>query len=378
MFSLCSVYVQCEVFAKLTMVDYVGGFLQAQGYPSTPADTVAAVLGAGVDTDCGGAGTPRWSNATLLALLTDASTTQRITPLVDASLRRLFTLRMRLGQFDPPSATPWGSYGLEHVDTPAHRALATDAALQGFVLLQNKNNALPLKASAKIAVLGPNSCSPSWQLGNYHERQTPAGVLVSPCAGLQQLASGPATHVTCVQPTGCTIGGNASCFSTISAAAIASSDVVLLFVGLDGSEEAEGHDKTSLLLPGTQQAMVTAAVAAVAAAKTQKTQKKQIVVVVMGGSAVDLSSIKANAAIDGIVWVGYPGQGGGVAIATALYGVVNRWGKSPFTWYDEGFCAAANLSDYRMRPDTVTGYVEKRRGATGACHVCVCVCVLYL
>ena len=36
------------------------------------------------------------------------------------------------------------------------------------------------------------------------------------------------------------------------AEAIAAADAVVLFVGLDGSQEAEGHDKTSLLLPGTQ------------------------------------------------------------------------------------------------------------------------------
>ena len=343
--------------------DYVGGFLDRNGYPATAADTVYAVLGAGVDTDCGGAGTPRWSNATLLSLLTNASTTKRITPVVDAALRRLFTVRMRLGHFDPPSATPWGTWGLEQVDTPDHRALALDAALQGFVLLQNNRGTtgsngstrgLPLDVHAKIAVLGPNILgNAGWQLGNYHERQVPHGVLVSPCVGMQQVAAASGV-VTCVQPKDCTIGGNASCFSAESATAIASADAVVLFVGLDGSQEAEGHDKTSLLLPGTQQAMVDAATDAVHRADPHK--KKTVVVVVMGGSAVDLSTLKANPTIDAIVWVGYPGQAGGVAIATALYGRENRWGKSPFTWYDEGFCRLANLSDYRMRPDVASGY----------------------
>ena len=89
-----------------------------------------AVLGAGVDTDCGGGGTPNWGNDTLLELMTNASTREMIEPLIDASLRRLFTVRMRLGHFDAPSLQPWGQYGLEHVDTPAHRELAMEAALQ--------------------------------------------------------------------------------------------------------------------------------------------------------------------------------------------------------------------------------------------------------
>jgi beta-glucosidase-like glycosyl hydrolase len=333
--------------------DYVGGFLESNGYPSSAADTVFAVLGAGVDTDCGGAGTPRWSNATLLGLLTNASTVARIKPLVDASLRRLFTLRMRLGHFDPPSATPWGEYGLEKVDTPAHRALAMDAALQGFVLLQNNNinsrskskAGLPLDPKAMIAVLGPNCMQTGWSLGNYHERQAPTGVVISPCLGLQQVAERAGGNATCVEPAECSIGGNASCFTSDSAAAIAASDAVVLFVGLDGTQEAEGRDKTSLTLPGTQLAMVEAAT------KQAKKKKMPVIVVVMGGSAVDLTSLKANTAIDAIVWVGYPGQASGAAIASALFGAVNRWGKSPFTWYNDGFCDVANLSDYRMRPN---------------------------
>jgi len=328
--------------------DYVGGFLRKEGFPSSPADTVRAVLEAGVDTDCGGGGTPNWSNETLLRLMTETSTSATITPLIDASLRRLFTVRMRLGHFDDPALQPWGSYSLERVDTPAHRELAMDAALQGFVLLMNERSALPL-TTAKLAVLGPNIKSGVWQLGNYHEKHWPHDLVVSPCQGLQQNSA--TQQVTCVVPDGCKIGGNASCFDSASAAAVAAADAVVLFVGLDGSQEAEGHDKMSLLLPGTQQEMVDAATAAVAADGFASASKKPVVVVVMGGSAVDLSSIKANPVVDAIVWVGYPGQAGGDAIAKALYGDENKWGKSPFTWYDESFCHAANLNDYRMRPD---------------------------
>jgi beta-glucosidase-like glycosyl hydrolase len=108
----------------------VGGFLRNHGYDASAASTVRAVLGAGVDTDCGGGTTPLWSNDTLLELMTNASTQETIEPLIDASLKRLFTVRMRLGQFDPPSIQPWGKYGLEQVDTAAHRELAMEAALQ--------------------------------------------------------------------------------------------------------------------------------------------------------------------------------------------------------------------------------------------------------
>jgi beta-glucosidase-like glycosyl hydrolase len=344
--------------------DYVGGFMRNAGIPADAADVVRAVLGAGVDTDCGGGTTPNWSNDTLLRLLTNASTSPSITPLVDAALGRLFTVRMRLGQFDDASLQPWGGYGLEVVDTPAHRALATDAALQGFVLLKHEHATLPLKRSARLAVLGPNTQSGSWALGNYHERKAPPGLVLSPCHGLAAAADASVGgQVTCSTPPGCSIGGNATCFDAASRSAVEAADAVVLFVGLDGTQEAEGRDKTSLRLPGTQQAMVASAIAAATSADADP---KPVVVVVMGGSAVDLSTIAASPAVHAIVWVGYPGQAAGAAIASALHGA-NRWGKLPITFYDQGFCAAANLSDYRMRPDATTGYPGRtHRFYTGA------------
>lgn len=41
-----------------------------------------------------------------------------------------------VGLMDPPSRIPYSAYGPERVDTPLHRQLAYEAALQGIVLLQ--------------------------------------------------------------------------------------------------------------------------------------------------------------------------------------------------------------------------------------------------
>ena len=113
---------------------------------------------------------------------------------------------------------------LLQVDTPEHRALALDAALQGFVLMRNDppqhtgagdssgaggGNVLPLGPATKLAVLGPNAAGGSgtqWQLGNYHERAEPPGVLQSPCSALAAMAGngGGAAQVTCPGADGCT------------------------------------------------------------------------------------------------------------------------------------------------------------------------------
>lgn len=231
------------------------------------------------------------------------------------------------------------------VDTAQHRALAHDAALQGFVLLKNDGHTLPLTRNARIAVLGPHAQSTIALLGNYHERTPP--FCVSPCAGMGAAAVAP-DHVTCVVPAGCSIGGNATCFDSAAAVAVKNADVTVLVLGLDQSQEAEGHDRRNLSLPGTQLDLV--------AKVTATAGGKPVVVLLASGSALDVAVLQRDAAVGAIAWVGYPGEASGEAIASAVFGDTNKWGKLPMTWYDGSFCDDVNLSDYRMRPDAATGY----------------------
>ena len=56
------------------------------------------------------------------------------------------------------------------------------------------------------------------------------------------------------------------------------------------------------------------------------------------------------------MWVGYPGQSGGAAIADAIFGVTVPSSKLAMTWYPQSFADTVALSDYRMRPDAASGY----------------------
>ena len=59
---------------------------------------------------------------------------------LDTSLVRVWSKAFRLGVVDqglPDNPSPWSKLGAEAVDTPAHRSLALEAALQGIVLLKN-------------------------------------------------------------------------------------------------------------------------------------------------------------------------------------------------------------------------------------------------
>jgi len=88
---------------------------------------------------------------------------------IDASVKRLFTLRFKLGMFDDPSHVKYAQIKEDALESPQHKALALKMAQQSMVLLKNENNTLPLnKNNQKIAVVGPNADNKISILGNYN------------------------------------------------------------------------------------------------------------------------------------------------------------------------------------------------------------------
>ena len=87
---------------------------------------------------------------------------------LDVALRRLFYLRFKLGQFDPPERVPYAQIPPSACDTPADRELALKDARESLVLLKN-DGALPWKAAdlQRVAILGPTADNADALLGNY-------------------------------------------------------------------------------------------------------------------------------------------------------------------------------------------------------------------
>jgi beta-glucosidase len=133
-------------------------------YHKTHKDSVTSAVDGvmhGTDIECGTSVYYTLINAVKQGLITEAQ--------IDVSLRRLFTIRYRLGMFDPPSMVKYTNAPATTLEAPEHKALAVKMAQQSIVLLKNQNSTLPLrKTIKKIAVVGPNADNRVAVLGNYN------------------------------------------------------------------------------------------------------------------------------------------------------------------------------------------------------------------
>eukprot|EP01018_Ginkgo_biloba_P014421 Gb_10190 [translate_table: standard] len=124
-------------------------------------------------------------------------------------------------------------------------------------------------------------------------------------------------------------------------------DATVMVMGLDLSWEAESLDREDLLLPGSQMELVTTIANA---------SKGPVILVIMSAGCIDVTFAQNVKKIAGILWVGYPGEGGGDAIAQVIFGSYNPGGRLPMTWYPQQYVETVNMTDMNMRADRLTGF----------------------
>ncbi|MBP5743921.1 MAG: glycoside hydrolase family 3 C-terminal domain-containing protein [Oscillospiraceae bacterium] len=321
-------------------------FHQNHGVTGMPVESVTLALKAGCDLNCG-CTYQHILKALELGMISEEDITR--------SAVRLFTTRFLLGTLGE-EGSEYDAIPYSVVECPEHLALAHRAALESCVLLKN-SGILPLNPEdgSTIGVIGPNANSRLALVGNYHGT---ASRYVTVLEGIQDLTAG---KCRILFSEGCALSEDRveplalENDRIAEAVAVAkNSDKVILVLGLDETLEGEqgdtgnssfSGDKENLLLPWTQRLLM----------KRVLDVGKPTVIVLMAGSAIDLSAAQEKAEAILLSW--YPGAGGGKAVAELLFGKESPSGKLPLTFYrDEALLEMPQFTDYAMAGRTYRYY----------------------
>jgi beta-glucosidase len=305
--------------------------LVTHGFAADLADAGARALDAGVDMEMamGLAAYDRLPEAVERGVVSEAA--------LDASVRRVLQVKLRLGLFDEPYVDE--ERAREVLGDPAHRDVARAAAERSAVLLRNEGDLLPLDASelGSIAVIGRLADSRRDTLGpwvfDFDLDET-----VTVLDGIRKKAGDAARveYAPGVRPVqrlfpsifdmfGGNVPDDPEGFDDEAELARAvelarDADVAVVVVGEWQNMIGEAASRSSLELPGRQLELLQA----VAGTGTP------IVLLVMNGRPLDLRWAAEH--VPAILDIWYPGTQGGTAVANLLFGDVAPGGKLPFTW----------------------------------------------
>jgi beta-glucosidase len=278
-------------FQGFTLSDLgaIGRLYKDHHVAATPADACRLAVNSGVDMQFYDFGHDIFQNA----IIDGVKNGQVSETTLDAAVSRILRVKFLLGLFDHPFVDE--SLDAKVRRSPEHLDLSLEVARESMCLLKNENNLLPLKKETKrIAVIGPNADIA--RLGDYADVATES----SEYGLLEQIKKivSPQTRISFSDGD-----------KIETAVALAEkSDVVILGLGEKNGISGEGHDRSSLDLPGNQEALLEA---------VMKTGKP-VVLVLQNGRPLTIPWAAKN--VPAILEAWYPGEFGGRAIAETLFG----------------------------------------------------------
>jgi beta-glucosidase len=252
---------------------------------------------------------------------------------VDEAASRIVNARLKFGHETDAYKNAAENTGI--INEQSHKDLAKETAVKGAVLLKN-DGLLPLGAMAaaagmgkadvkSIVVLGPDANVPSTDvntagvasgLGDRGSSQTIPPYAVSFFDGLKTAGTAKGVSVT----------------TNASASAANTADIAVIPVTMAWEDEGEGYDvgqdRDDLTLSGAHPKHWGGTKPAAFIAQAVAANPNTIVVLAVG-SAIVMEDWYAGP--KAIVQTFYPGQEGGNALATLLFGDANFSGKLPFT-----------------------------------------------
>lgn len=297
----------------------------------TAADIVSAAvkaLEAGCDMDLGG-NAYRHLTAINEGIIDES--------LVDRAVGRVLRLKFESGLFEYLHHSEKRSSVKQQQGKTDASAIAFEIASQGIVLLENRENTLPLsKDIRRIAVIGPNADKPYNMLGDYTAPQ-PEGKVTTVLDGIREML--PGTEVLYAQ--GCAIRDTGQTDIAEAVRTAMSADAVVLVLGGSSArdfrtsytetgaadaiaspsdmESGEGMDRATLGLCGDQLRLLEA---------IASTGKPLITVYIQGRP---LGMEAAASLSDALLTAWYPGEQGGKAIASVIFGDTDPSGRLPIS-----------------------------------------------
>jgi beta-glucosidase len=249
---------------------------------------------------------------------------------VDSRVRDVLRVKFAAEIFDRPYVKdPEMAQSVLH--SKEHRQVALEAARKSLVLLKNEKGALPLSTHLKrLLVCGPTAKLTETWFDRYGSSQ---GTVVSAYEGVKHRLA--ASGMELLFAEGCTItdarwpeselfpkppAGEEAALLADAVAKAKTAEAVIVFVGDGDKTIGESKSRTSLELPGHQNALVSALIET----------GRPVIVVLMAGRPMTINYAARYAAAVLSAW--FPGEAGGTAIAEALFGDTNPGGKLPVTF----------------------------------------------
>jgi beta-glucosidase len=232
---------------------------------------------------------------------------------INGAVRKVLRTKILAGMLDNfPPGNP------DDVNSTEHQQLSLEAGKKSIVLLKNLNNLLPLDKNAinKIALIGPSANIT--QLDGAGSAYVTPFYTVTPKAAIENKIG----VEKVLYSKGCDINSNNTSGYTDALTKAAEADVVIFIGGLDQSQEGEGFDRAggSINLPGRQQELINSLASV----------NQNLIVVLESGGICGINACIEN--INSLIYVFYPGQEGGNAIADVIFGDYNPGGKLPVTY----------------------------------------------
>lgn len=310
----------------------IDDFWQRHKTDSSAEDAASNAVLHGTDVECG-----NFTYKTLVKAVRDGKLKEKD---LDVSLRRLFTIRFRLGMFDPAEMVKYAQIPITALESQPHKEHALNMARESIVLLRNENHLLPLNKNIKrIAVLGPNADNANTQLGNYNGQPS---VVTTVLQGIKDKL-GNSANVFYSRATNFVDTAHLDFTKLIDS--VRDADVLIYVGGISPRLEGEemrviqpgfsGGDRTTIALPSVQTELL----------KALKATGKPVVFVMMTGSAVAIPWEAEN--IPAIMNAWYGGQAAGTAVADVLFGDYNPSGRLPVTFYRSD-ADLPSFEDYSM------------------------------